>query len=271
MVLTKLLSQPLRHLHKPSSKTIVIDLGKRAWKSHLHKPSSKTIVIDLGKRAWKSACFESSLFIIHECQWLHDWEEPCSTDLPILLLTELSAANHVEDSAGLIMVTSRVTRITLVTRYLIGRFNLRTSWTRVLHATFQNNKLKKGRWSWISNCSEAFHTDSWMAEANPGHSDRDAILQALLPGPRYGSTLGPGKARMPLRQNVLFSLYCHYRYRFTNWRIRCERGGRNVHFLSINWLAFARHVVLFWLNSACFEVGLIRTVIGNVTGSQRAA
>ena len=96
------------------------------------------------------------------------------------------------------MVTSRVTRITLVTRYLIGRFNLRTAWTRVLHATFQNNKLKKGRWSWISNCGEAFHIDSWLGEANPGHSDRDAILQALLPGPRYGSTLGPGKARMGL-------------------------------------------------------------------------
>ena len=29
--------------------------------------SSKTIVIDLGKRAWKPAYFESSLFIIHEC------------------------------------------------------------------------------------------------------------------------------------------------------------------------------------------------------------
>ena len=69
-----------------------------------------------------------------------------------------------------------------------------------------NNKLKKGRWSWISNCSEAFHTDSWLAEANPGHSDRDAILQALLPGPRYGSTLGPGKARMsdpfPIKSGV---------------------------------------------------------------------
>ena len=48
----------------------------------------------------------------------------CSADLPILLLTELSPANHVEDSAGLIMVTSRVTRIALVTCYLIGRFNL---------------------------------------------------------------------------------------------------------------------------------------------------
>ena len=34
---------------------------------HLHKPSSKTTVIDLGKRAWKPAYFESSLFIIHEC------------------------------------------------------------------------------------------------------------------------------------------------------------------------------------------------------------
>ena len=37
------------------------------------------------------------------------------------------------------------------------------------------------------------------------------------------------------------------------------------------WLAFTGHVVLFWLNSACFEVDLIRTVIANVTGSQRAA
>ena len=42
-------------------------------------------------------------------------------------------------------------------------------------------------------------------------------------------------------------------------------------FLASIWLAFAGHVVLFWLNSACFEVGLIRTVIANVTGSQRAA
>ena len=42
-------------------------------------------------------------------------------------------------------------------------------------------------------------------------------------------------------------------------------------FLASIWLAFAGHMVLFWLNSACFEVGLIRTVIDNVTGSQRAA
>ena len=41
------------------------------------------------------------------------------------------------------MVTSRVTRITLVTRYLIGWFNLWTSWTWVLHATFQNNRTGK--------------------------------------------------------------------------------------------------------------------------------
>ena len=34
---------------------------------HLHKPKSKTIVIDLGKRALKPAYFESSLLIIHEC------------------------------------------------------------------------------------------------------------------------------------------------------------------------------------------------------------
>ena len=42
-------------------------------------------------------------------------------------------------------------------------------------------------------------------------------------------------------------------------------------FLASISLAFAGHVVLFWLNSTCFEVGLIRTVIDKVTGSQRAA
>ena len=30
------------------------------------------------------------------------------------------------------------------------------------------------------------------------------------------------------------------RCRFTNWPIRCERGGRNVHFLSINLISFRR-------------------------------
>ena len=30
------------------------------------------------------------------------------------------------------------------------------------------------------------------------------------------------------------------RCRFTNWRIRCERGSRNVHFLSINLISFRR-------------------------------
>ena len=30
------------------------------------------------------------------------------------------------------------------------------------------------------------------------------------------------------------------RCRFTNWRIRCEWGGRNVHFLSINLISFRR-------------------------------
>ena len=49
--------------------------------------------------------------------------------------------------------------------------------------SFKITEMEKGRWSWISNCGEAFHTDSWLAEANPGHSDWDAILQALLPGP----------------------------------------------------------------------------------------
>ena len=61
---------------------------------------------------------------------------------------------------------------------------------------FKITELEKGRWSWISNCGETFHTDSWLAEANPGHSDPDAILQALLPGPSTVVLFGPGKARM---------------------------------------------------------------------------
>ena len=117
------------------------------------------------------------------------------------------------------------------------------------------------------------------------------------------------------------------RWRFTNWRIRCERGGRNVHFLSINLISCCRSrgivlvmassaremdsagrqwntekdlrnvrdfsvkrlpsesTISVWLNkrdtllcvptgtrnSACFEVGLIRTVIDHVTVSERAA
>ena len=62
--------------------------------------------------------------------------------------------------------------------------------------SFKITELEKGRWLWISNCGEAFHTDSWLAEANPGHSDRDVILQALLPGPSTVVLFGPGKARM---------------------------------------------------------------------------
>ena len=117
------------------------------------------------------------------------------------------------------------------------------------------------------------------------------------------------------------------RCRFMNWSIRCERGGRNVLFLSINLISCrrSRDIVLVmassaremdsagrqwniekdlrnvrdfsvrrlpggstisvWLNkhdtllcvptgtrnSACFEVGLIRTVIDHVTVSERAA
>ena len=38
----------------------------KALETQLHKPSSKTIVIYLGKRVWKPAYFESSLFIIHK-------------------------------------------------------------------------------------------------------------------------------------------------------------------------------------------------------------
>ena len=50
-----------------------------------------------------------------------------------------------------------------------------------------------------------------------------------------------------------------------------SEAAETVIFLASIWLAFASHVVLFWLNATCFEVGLIRTVIDNVTGSQRAA
>ena len=55
-----------------------------------------------------------------------------------------------------------------------------------------------------------------------------------------------------LRENVLFSPYCHYRCRLTNWRIRCERGGRKVHFLSINLISFrqSRGIVLVMASPA---------------------
>ena len=115
---------------------------------------------------------------------------------------------------------------------------------------------------------------------------------------------------------------------FTNWPIRCKRGGRNVHFLSIKLISFRWSCgILFWLwlsrcgrwtlpvdseiqrkmcemlgisslkgyqvdaleavclkkcdtlvcvptgsrNSACFEIGLICTVIDHVTVSEQAA
>ena len=42
------------------------------------------------------------------------------------------------------------------------------------------------------------------------------------------------------------SLHIVTRCRFTNWQIGCERGGRNVHFLSINLISFrwSRGIVL---------------------------
>ena len=57
----------------------------------------------------------------------------------------------------------------------------------------------------MNNCGEAFHTDSWLAETNPGHSDPDAILQALLPGPRtvvLYVLFGPGEATMGKHQQI---------------------------------------------------------------------
>ena len=96
------------------------------------------------------------------------------------------------------MMTSHATRITLVTRYLIGRLTCERHKREFCTRPFKITELEKGRWSWISNYGEVFHTDSWLAEANPGHSDRDAILKALLPGPRTVVLFGPGKARMLL-------------------------------------------------------------------------
>ena len=133
---------------------------------------------------------------------------------------------------------------------------------------------------WWRPCIPAMHSrwtprPSWRI--TPAGKPREAVLLVSL-------TVGLTGVHLHCARRGLDKKYClnHCartccslrnvtRCRFTNWRIRCERGGRNVHFLSINWLAFAGHVVLFWLNSTCFEVGLIRTVIDNVTGSQRAA
>ena len=45
------------------------------------------------------------------------------------------------------------------------------------------------------------------------------------------------------------------RCRFTNWPIRCERGGRNVHFLSINLISFRRsHGIVLVMASLAWEM-----------------
>ena len=85
--------------------------------------------------------------------------------------------------------------------------------------SFQITELEKKRWSWISNCGEAFHTNSWLAEANPGHSDRDAILQALLPGPSTVVLFGPGKARM---EGTRLSLACMGDQLIRYWEVVCK-------------------------------------------------
>ena len=167
---------------------------------HLHKPSSETIAIDLAKRAWKSAYFESSLFIIHETWVL------MTLKLGGALVYRL--ANSVIDR----IITSQscwrfgwpdygeVACDPYYLGYVLSDWSLNLTCER--HESdfcmwpFKITELEKGRRSWISNCGEAFHTDSWLAEVNPGHSDPDAILQALLPGPSTVVLFGPGKARM---------------------------------------------------------------------------
>ena len=88
---------------------------------------------------------------------------------------------------------------------------------------FKLTELEKGRWSWISNYGEALHTDSWLAEANPGHSDRDAILQGLLPGPSTVVLFGPGKARMGVTGTTYYWMLTKPR----NWLLSFwkEQGG----------------------------------------------
>ena len=57
-------------------------------------------------------------------------------------------------------------------------------------ATFQNNRTGERRWSWISNCGEAFHTDCWLAEANPGQWPRRDFAASFARA-KYGSTIWP--------------------------------------------------------------------------------
>ena len=58
---------PVLSMYVCTNMYVLIYMYWYACTDHLHKPSSKTTIIDLGKLAWKPAYFESSLFIIHEC------------------------------------------------------------------------------------------------------------------------------------------------------------------------------------------------------------
>ena len=152
--------------------------------NHLHKPSSKTIVIYLGKRAWS---------VFWKLLIYYSWVLVTSR-LGGALLYRLanSVINRIISSQSCWRFGWPDYGDVACDPYYLGYALSDWSYVmnRVLHATFQNNKLKKGRWSWISNCS-AFHTAvDWLRRIQV--TVRDASLQALLPGPRYG-TLGPAR------------------------------------------------------------------------------
>ena len=111
--------------------------------------------------------------------------------------------------------------------------------------------------------------DSSVRKATPSdNTERTARSGAVVHCARHGldknivSTTAPERAVL-----TIMSLGVALR---TDESGASEAAETFIFLASIS-LAFAGHVVLFWLNSACFEVGLIRTVIDNVTGSQRTA
>ena len=107
---------------------------------HLHKPSSKTIVIDVGKRAWKPAYFESSYLLfmsandfitgrsltLPTCQFCY-WP---NYHQPIMLKIRLAW-----------LWWPRVWHVLPWLRVIwLVDLTCETSWTRFLHATFQTNR-----------------------------------------------------------------------------------------------------------------------------------
>ena len=93
----------------------------------------------------------------------------------------------------------------------------------------------------VSPCAFWFHYWFWYVLCNCLCSKQLALLY------KKSRLLGTLRTQWSWQKYCLnhcartcCSLRIVTRCRFTNWRIRCERGGRNFHFLSINLISFRR-------------------------------